>query len=384
MNETWWVGEDQLDADQKKIIALKLKGSHIIAGPPGSGKTNLLLLRARYMILAGQPNIQVIVFTRTLQEFMAVGGAEYQLPEGSVKTSIRWCSDFLYEHGIKANLKGNFDDLRARLISEVQDLMDKKKLRDVYECVFLDEAQDYLPEEIEVFKRLGKVIFAAVDSRQKIYSGKDVYALLADGAEEHYLRFHYRLGEKICRLADGIMGNDESSSLLKTSKYNESARPSSVDQGSFKDLDRQAESIVERLKVQIAAYPDEMIGVICPYNNQLEKIWTVLEASEVGKSAIRQAADNRVPFDTDRPICLCTIHSAKGLEFRALHVAGVENLSDWPNHLNLTYTAVTRAKTALSLYYSDNITGYLKQALQGLNPAPDLPPIADVFPKGKH
>jgi superfamily I DNA and RNA helicase len=49
MNETWWLGEDQLDDDQKKIIALKLKGSHVITGPPGSGKTNLLLLRAKYI-----------------------------------------------------------------------------------------------------------------------------------------------------------------------------------------------------------------------------------------------------------------------------------------------------------------------------------------------
>src|SRR5580704_18416853 len=120
MNETWWVTEDQLDDDQKKIIALKLKGSHIIIGPPGSGKTNLLLLRAKYMSLAGNPNIQVIVFTRTLQEFISLGGIEYQLPEGTVKTLIRWERDFLYQHGILTKFEGTFDETRLFMIEQMK------------------------------------------------------------------------------------------------------------------------------------------------------------------------------------------------------------------------------------------------------------------------
>jgi len=384
MNETWWLGEDQLDDDQKKIIALKLKGSHVIVGPPGSGKTNLLLLRAKYMTLAGHHNLNVIVFTRTLQEFMNVGGVEYQLPEGTVKTLMRWERNFLFEHGIVLDLQGKFREKRIEFITEIRKVVDSKKLKNVYEAVFLDEAQDYLPEEIEIFRRLGKVIFAAVDSRQKIYRGNDCYALLTEGAEEHFLRYHYRIGEKICRLADGIMGNEATDSLLSASQYNETARRSSVEHHRCADLNEEAEKIIEKLRIQVKAYPDEMIGVICAYNDQLDTLWELVQASDVGNLAIKQSAAGRVPFDSERPICLCTIYSAKGLEFRALHVAGCDKLGDWPNHLNLTYTAVTRAKTSLSLYYSGPIQGYLKQALQGLEPVPDLPEIADVFSrKGK-
>ncbi len=51
MQETWWVAEGDLDDDQKKIAALPAKRSHLITGPPGCGKTNLLLLRAKYYTL---------------------------------------------------------------------------------------------------------------------------------------------------------------------------------------------------------------------------------------------------------------------------------------------------------------------------------------------
>ncbi len=53
MEETWWVEEGQLDDDQRKVAELKSKGSYLIKGPPGSGKTNLLLLRAKYLTLGG-------------------------------------------------------------------------------------------------------------------------------------------------------------------------------------------------------------------------------------------------------------------------------------------------------------------------------------------
>ena len=38
--------------DQKKVIGLSGTGNHLVVGPPGSGKTNILLLRAKYMTLS--------------------------------------------------------------------------------------------------------------------------------------------------------------------------------------------------------------------------------------------------------------------------------------------------------------------------------------------
>src|SRR4030042_3177433 len=86
MNETWWVNESDLDDDQKRVIALGPDGRHLITGPPGSGKTNMLILRANYLSASGRPNLLILVFTRTLREFLVSGASRYSFPRDKVQT----------------------------------------------------------------------------------------------------------------------------------------------------------------------------------------------------------------------------------------------------------------------------------------------------------
>ena len=74
MNETWWVKQEQLDEGQKAVIDLPLDQSHLMVGRPGSGKTNLLLLRGSQLVRSNKPNVLILTFTRTLREFVASRG----------------------------------------------------------------------------------------------------------------------------------------------------------------------------------------------------------------------------------------------------------------------------------------------------------------------
>lgn len=158
MSETWWVGDDQLNDEQKEIIALPLKGNHLVVGPPGSGKTNLLLLRANYIYLAGKANILVIVFTRTLKEFIASGGQEYAFPEDKITTHIKWGRDLLFQYGMRTEPPADFGEAREFIRSEIEALVQKKHIDKLYDVILLDEAHDFTPEEIKLFARLGKAI----------------------------------------------------------------------------------------------------------------------------------------------------------------------------------------------------------------------------------
>jgi superfamily I DNA/RNA helicase len=118
MNNTWWVTPDDLDDKQKSVIDLPLNESHLIIGPPGSGKTNLLLLRASQMVRSGKPNVLVIVFTRTLREFLATGGAQYAFGVDKIQTLSNWAYHFLRDQGIAPASEADFDrQRRGRLVS---------------------------------------------------------------------------------------------------------------------------------------------------------------------------------------------------------------------------------------------------------------------------
>ena len=108
MNDTWWIKSEQLDPSQRKVIDLPLDRSHLLAGPPGSGKTNLLLLRASQLVRSGQTNVLIIVFTRTLREFVASGGGQYAFHRDKITTLASWSYLFLRENGVEPDQSADF------------------------------------------------------------------------------------------------------------------------------------------------------------------------------------------------------------------------------------------------------------------------------------
>lgn len=367
MSETWWRREDQLDETQKEIIALPGSGNHLVIGPPGSGKTNLLLLRANYIYQADKSDIRVIVFTRTLREFIVAGGVEYKFPANCVRTCSKWQQELLYQYDEPAKApNGTFEAQRHFYLDRVSRLIEKRHLQHIHDVIFLDEAQDYWPQEIDVFEKLAKELFVVADARQKIYSGPDPLERLTQlvGGNVHRLRYHYRCGTKICEIADALSSDaNDYDMLVPTSNYDEARLPCTVDYAQCSSIDEQADLIAKALRVQHLAYPDELIGVVCPRRADVRSVWAKLVASGFADKAMLYVDDQRAEFDINKPIYVSTLHAAKGLEFRALHIAGCEFLSRFRHQRNMAYTAVTRAKTSLNLYCCSGMPTYLEKAL---------------------
>jgi superfamily I DNA/RNA helicase len=371
MNDTWWVKHEQLDEKQKAVIDLPLDESHLIIGPPGCGKTNLLLLRTRQLVLSNKQNVLIIVFTRTLREFLATGGHIYKVTEEKLKTLSGWSFEFLRQYGVNPAEDSNFDKQRAKRLSQIKAVIRENKISREYDAVILDEAQDYLPGEIDVFLELGEVVFAAADSRQRIYTTEHAADKLDSQFKNRYpLRYHYRNGHKICMVADELAKSWKGlDPLLPTSQYSEQQYPSSVAVHECANLGEQVSKAAEALVTQLKAYPDEYLGVICSHRSTLKDVWRVLQSTPVGARAVLQSAeDGYVPFDPDKPICVCSIHGAKGLEFRTVHLLDAESMKKSPLNRNIAYTAVTRAKTSLSIYHAAPIPPYFDSALNVIRP----------------
>ena len=356
MNETWWVSEGQMDDDQQRVVALPLDKGQLVIGPPGSGKTNLLVLRAKYMTLAKRPNFQIVVFTRALREFIVAGASDYGVSEEKIVTSHQFFGNVLYQYGVKATRVEDFGEQRKSLVEQVTGVVQDHGLQHLYDAILLDEAHDYLPEEIELFARLGRTLYAVADRRQKIYSGEEPFGVLESIVEgKAELTHHYRNGLSICKFADEI-GRDREAfhPITDSCNYNEEDRPSSVRYEHCGSLDEEIESIISKLGGQIAAYPDERIGIISPSRDAAKRVWTAIEQTEFVDSASFHGEDEVVRFEEDVRICVSSLHASKGLEYRVLHVVSCENFARRPLPRFLAFTAVTRAKTALYMYYSES------------------------------
>jgi superfamily I DNA/RNA helicase len=384
MQQTWWTQPEDLDAYQTAVVALPLAGDHLVIGPAGSGKTNLLILRGSYLYRAGIRNIAILTFGRVLKEFLVAGASNYDFPEDCVQTYVQWGRQLALANGKPFDGTGKFEDIRARLRATLRELAEAHDPVNILDCILIDEGQDYSKDEIDLLRQFAKQVFVVGDSRQRIYD--------AQGSIEHLrqtigsvkeLPFHYRSGTKICRVADGIRGEvDAPNGMESTSNYDEAKYPSTVLHVSNEPLSVQLESALTEIETQLRAYPDEMIGVLCPRKEELDIVARTLAESSLSPHVqVQRLLDGYEAFDAKRRVIATTIHGAKGLEFRALHLLGMDTIKRFPkNQRNVAYTAVTRAKTSLAIYHSNSLPGYLENGLRAAaNQSIRPPEIADLF-----
>lgn len=379
---SWWLDISDLDDDQKDVIALPPEGKHLILGPPGSGKTNLLLIRAEYLIRSGHPNVFVLMFNEPLHDFVTRGGATYDVPSSKIRKMLSWEIYLLRENGVKVDDLDDDADLsvkRQLIANKVLDLFDANPhLENHLDCLMVDEVQDCIADEIKVFSRAAKNICFAGDSRQRIFSADDVIADLQKTLTVTTLKTHYRIGHEICRAADAVASAAGFPLIEPDCNYKDAeARVHFVECASD---DEQFQQIIQTLKVQLTAYPGELLVVAGPRKADQEQLRFVLDNSELAANVLphrRSGSD-----DPEQRIYVANLTEIKGLEFRTAHLALMQHLYKLKEHQKrIAYTAMTRAKTTLSIYFSGKIPGYLEQARVAVEPPKPKPQLQDLFPK---
>lgn len=267
---SWWLDISDLDKDQRNVIKLRAEGNYLIVGPPGSGKTNLLLIRAQYLIGFGKPNVVVLMFNDPLHDFVVRGGVHYDVPSGKIKKIMSWEIVLLREHGVPYDdVMDDEDqklvDKRRALANRVLELLDAHpQLEKHVQCLLVDEVQDCVEEEIAVFSRCAENVCYAGDDKQSIYNRENMIEVLRrdPDLEVVELKTHYRIGHNICEAAD-VVGkiagfdsiHDDCNYKGPTSRVRFAACP---------DDEAQAKEIIDSLTSQLTAYPDELLAVAAP------------------------------------------------------------------------------------------------------------------------
>lgn len=365
-------------------MALPPDGSFALRGPPGSGKTNLLLMRAAYLSTLRR-NIAVVVLNRNLAEFIRSGAQAYGLDPRCIVTIRSLTSSIAREAGMAVPDGEGYANTRLAILDALRSVFERTR-SPIYDAIFVDEAQDHSAEDLTALRRLSRDFFLTTDSRQMIYDGgiaADAFSAVVDDIRT--LRFHYRSSPEVCDLADAI-GSTFSSGyerISPTSRYPLSSprEPVRVFTG---NLRQQATEIATRLQGQIRAYRGQLLGVIAPRKEDISVIANELRSIGLdGMMTVQTGEEGYLPFDPARPICISTVHGAKGLEFQAVHFAAAEALrSSGSSQKRLAFTAVTRAKSSLSIYHEESMPGYLNSAVASVQPETEETDWTRVFNAG--
>ena len=367
MQESWWKDRKDLDEDQERVIVLEPDGNHLMVGPPGCGKTNLLLLRAKYLSSSGKKNVLFITYGRTLAEFIKTGIGPKQLVDPANVMTFRWWAKKILAEFAPAVLKNEpdrlYEEVRSWYIEQLRKALASAP-KDYYDAIFVDEVQDITADEIEILGRLTTRLNVAGDQRQSIFNGEGIAKAQSLQFNLIRLQHHYRIGLAICKVADKVLPPYDGARLLaETSNYPEKRNPSSAICVCCGGFDEQLDHLIGSLRTQLKAFVNESIGILVPSfkNGVFEEIQRRLDASEFSTLVNYHTSESRT-FPDGKRIFVMTCHSAKGTEFRAVHILTAERFSGNLAKRTLVFTAVTRSKTSLRLYHTGKIQAFIESA----------------------
>ena len=268
MDGTWWTAADQLDNDQRALIEIPVNSGHVlVTGPPGQWKNQRIVAQSELFELG--------LAKKTARYWClpeSLGSSS--LPERTartwslaarIQTHAKWTWDLLRKLGrpLKPFKEGvGHDEARLLRHQALERAVQELGLpNDYFDSILLDEVQDYLACEVELLSKLTKRLFVVGDREQRIYDKNEGLRTAKEvGCEEYGLKFHYRLGRKICAVADRLRSGANPESLEQNCQYDERARPSRVEVHRAADIDGAIDGVGANTGTPAAGISGRMAG----------------------------------------------------------------------------------------------------------------------------
>lgn len=324
---SWLLPRVDLTPEQLRVVEMTPGEHRVILGPPGSGKTQILIHRAAHLAetyRVSPTRFRVLVFTNVVKEYIKSGLTFLDLPEEVVTTFDHWCRLFYEQHVSKKlpwrkeSRSPDFGKIRTSVLDV---LKSKKSLRKHLDFVLVDEGQDLAPQVYEILSLAANHITVFADPQQKIFedgaSEAFIIQQLGLNGRNAMLLGAYRNAPYVAQLASYFIEDEKIrghylKQICTQQKIRE--RPLCYIADTFEqEMDRLAEIIRQRQTM------NERVGIIVPKNDQLHGLAKGLkERGVVLEKAIRVDAnrnpDESFDFGNDVPK-IATYHMAKGLTF---------------------------------------------------------------------
>ncbi|MEZ0447369.1 3'-5' exonuclease [Cellulomonas sp. ICMP 17802] len=351
-----------LDRQQADVVADDASEVVVVTGPPGSGKTLVLVARARRVALAHPKwTIQVLCFNNMLVSYLESLVAD--VPNIQVNTFGK----FAHRYGFRVHLSD--EGLAGRDVARHLPVL---RANPPLDALVIDEAQDFFPSWIDfavASVRPGHGgIAVAGDPKQALYREGLDDGIAVEGrleVRQVVLQRPYRSTRQILDVTSAL----GPSSVVSGRAHAFEGEP--VDLVWSEKIDGQAASVARDAKrlIESGQRNPQDIGVLVTRKFHIGRLRAALEGAGVPVRAVY--ANQAGSFSLGEPtVTVMTVHSAKGLEFDVVFLVGLENLPEGEQSEEAErqgragYVGMTRARDQLIVTYSKD-NAYLER-IRGL------------------
>ncbi|MET3495273.1 rhodanese-related sulfurtransferase [Variovorax boronicumulans] len=361
-----------MDLQQEQVARTLGEGHRVIHGSAGSGKTMILVFRAQQLAAAAQPDrpILVLCYNRALSQRIEGQLRQRGVDERVViRTFHSWCQELVkaYQLDVPRGLKGSaYYEALAETVS--RSVASGLVPGGQYTALLIDEAHDFEDAWLELAARMvtpaTNSLLVLYDDAQSIYQKKRrkfnfaSVGIQAQGRTS-ILKLNYRNTAEVLMLAmhcaqtllaDRAETEEAMQSVLPVTAGRRGPTPVLLLAGNARE---EAEWVVERIAQAIASGRalDE-VAVLCRIRRHMDLVGLALQRQGIAFQSMN--APDFQAFDWTRPsVKLLTLHSAKGLEFPMVVVAGLDAMplasEPMDEEVRLLYVGMTRATHELVL-----------------------------------
>lgn len=355
---SWLIPYNELTLDQQRAVELDPSENRAILGGPGSGKTQILLHRARYLcdsMKVDSHRFRIFVYTNVLKDYIKSALRDLRLPEDNVLTFDHWCRLF-YQQFINRRLPWNHTartpDFQAIRKATMRHALSGRYRLPLFDFVLVDEGQDL---EEEVFAFLAKVsrhVTVCIDHKQQIYDHGTTESVILSklGIRRRNINLidAFRVCPYLVEVASSLIPNQGEREAFR----NQTRQPQIERQTPLiffaRDLKDEKQMLYNILRERLLK--NESIGIFLPQRRQVFGFAKGLKEVGIDVEVPFQSGQNAtfpaIDFSSSRPK-LMPYHSAKGLTFdsvlmprlvsKSFHYASPERIE------RLLFVGITRA-----------------------------------------
>ena len=170
---SWLVPRRELTVAQSRAVESSPRQHRLVLGSPGSGKTIVLLHRARHLIDAYKTppeRCRLFVFTNALKAYIRAALRDLALPDDCVMTFDAWCGEYYQDRIDKrfpwSGRSRDWEAIRRAVWENTRSLKASERL---FDFVLVDEGQDLDRRDFETLAAISQHVTVFMDPKQKLY-----------------------------------------------------------------------------------------------------------------------------------------------------------------------------------------------------------------------